>query len=71
MILACAPGDPEGARRAALLGLDLTDELPQIAVPTLVICGTNDVLTPPAESRRIARLIPARASSCSRAPGTW
>ena len=27
-------------------------------MPTLVICGTNDVLTPPAEARRIARLIP-------------
>ena len=41
-----------------LLGLDLTPDLPRIDLPTLVICGTNDLLTPPHESRRIAGLIP-------------
>ena len=57
MILAC---DPETRRSApaALLGLDLTDELPHIAVPTLVIGGTADLVTPPSESRRIAGLVP-------------
>jgi pimeloyl-ACP methyl ester carboxylesterase len=57
MMLAC---DAETRRTAAsaLLGLDLTADLPKINVPTLVICGTNDVLTPPAEARRIAKLIP-------------
>ncbi len=57
MILACAS---ETRRQAAgpLFGLELSSELPNLAVPTLVICGTNDVLTPPAESRRIAALIP-------------
>jgi pimeloyl-ACP methyl ester carboxylesterase len=43
---------------AALLGLDLTRELPRLDVPTLVIGGTSDVITPPAESRRLAEVIP-------------
>jgi len=29
-----------------------------VRVPTLVIGGTADLLTPPAEARRIARLVP-------------
>jgi 3-oxoadipate enol-lactonase len=41
-----------------LVGLDLTHALPNVRIPTLVIGGTNDVLTPPAEARRIAKLIP-------------
>jgi pimeloyl-ACP methyl ester carboxylesterase len=57
MILAC---DPETRKAAptALLGLNLSAELKTIDVPTLVISGTNDVITPPAEARRIARLVP-------------
>jgi pimeloyl-ACP methyl ester carboxylesterase len=43
---------------SALLGLDLTAALPGLDVPALVIGGTADVLTPPAESRRLAALIP-------------
>jgi pimeloyl-ACP methyl ester carboxylesterase len=43
---------------AALFGLDLTAQLPRLHVPTLVIGGTADVITPPAESRRLAQLIP-------------
>lgn len=42
----------------ALVGLDLTDAIRKIDLPTLVIGGTADVLTPPAEARRIASLIP-------------
>jgi 3-oxoadipate enol-lactonase len=57
MILACDPVTRKAAP-GSLLGLDLSRELENIAVPTLVICGTNDVITPPAESRRIARKIP-------------
>jgi 3-oxoadipate enol-lactonase len=41
-----------------LLGLDLTDRLPEVRIPMLVIGGTADVITPPAESRRLAALIP-------------
>jgi len=52
--------DAVTAREAisALLGLDLTSELPKIDLPTLVVCGSADVMTPPSESRRIAELIP-------------
>jgi pimeloyl-ACP methyl ester carboxylesterase len=42
----------------ALVGLDLTPELPKIRVPTLVIGGSADVITTVAESKRIVRLIP-------------
>lgn len=42
----------------ALLGVDLTAELPGIDLPTLVLCGTRDVITPLRDSKRIAGLIP-------------
>lgn len=37
---------------------DVTAELPAITAPTLVMCGTADRATPPAQSELIARLIP-------------
>jgi non-heme chloroperoxidase len=52
---------PDETRRLAshaLVGLDLTPDLPKIELPTLVIGGTADVLTPPNEARRMASLIP-------------
>ena len=51
---------PETRRDATLaLGqLNLTGRLGEIDRPTLVICGTADLLTPIAESRRIAARIP-------------
>jgi pimeloyl-ACP methyl ester carboxylesterase len=57
MLASC---DSVTAREAttALLGLDLTAELPSLDIPTLVVGGTADVITPPAESRRLANLIP-------------
>jgi pimeloyl-ACP methyl ester carboxylesterase len=57
MMAECPPETRRDAPRV-LVGLDLTHELPHVRVPTLVIGGTNDVLTPPSESRRMARLIP-------------
>ncbi|HEX5586515.1 MAG TPA: alpha/beta fold hydrolase [Acidimicrobiia bacterium] len=42
----------------ALLELDFTDELPRLRIPTLVIVGSADLLTPPRESRTIADLVP-------------
>ncbi|MGZ8752650.1 MAG: alpha/beta fold hydrolase [Acidimicrobiia bacterium] len=57
MIAACA-ADTSRLAPQALLSLDLTPALPTITLPTLVVCGTSDVITPPAESRRIAELIP-------------
>jgi len=52
----------------ALLGMaerpDSTALLAQIAVPTLVITGSDDVIIPPAESEKLAQAIPgARLSS--------
>lgn len=57
MMMACAPETRRDAPRV-LVGLDLTDELHRFDVPTLVIGGTADVLTPPHEARRLARGIP-------------
>jgi non-heme chloroperoxidase len=57
MMLECA-ADTRRESPRALLGLDLTARLPEVRIPTLVIGGTADVITPPAESRRIAALIP-------------
>jgi non-heme chloroperoxidase len=57
MLAGCDPSTGRDAT-AALLGLDLTAALPSLHVPTLVIGGTADVITPPAESRRLAELIP-------------
>ncbi|MEX2256942.1 MAG: alpha/beta fold hydrolase [Acidimicrobiia bacterium] len=52
--------DPTTAREAvaALLDVDFLDGLSRIDCPTLVLSGTADVLTPPAEARRIAERIP-------------
>jgi pimeloyl-ACP methyl ester carboxylesterase len=57
MILAT---DPRTRREAttALAGLDVTGRLATLDLPTLVVCGTADLVTPLAESRRIARRIP-------------
>jgi len=57
MILATSPATRRDAV-LALAGLDLRERLGEIDRPTLVICGTADLLTPIAESRRIARRIP-------------
>jgi pimeloyl-ACP methyl ester carboxylesterase len=57
MMLECA-ADTRRESPRSLLGLDLTSRLPEVRIPTLVIGGTADVIAPPAESRRLAALIP-------------
>ena len=57
MLRDCPPETRLAAPRA-LIGLDLTGELPKIRIPTLVVVGTSDLLTPPAQARQIAKLIP-------------
>ena len=47
MMLAC-PAETRRDAPRVLVGLDLLDDLPKIEIPTLVIGGTADVLTPPA-----------------------
>jgi len=37
---------------------DVTADLPEIDIPTLVMCGTEDRATPPLQSEVIAKLIP-------------
>ena len=54
--------DPRGVA-AATRGMaerpDMTESLPQIGCPTLVVVGAEDVVSPPAEMRGIAAAIPA------------
>ena len=69
MLGACSPATARDAV-AALLSLDLTAGLPSIDVPTLVVVGTADALTPPGDSRRIADLVPAHGWSSTPAPAT-
>jgi len=57
MLAACS-GETTRDAVAALLSLDLTAGLPSLRVPTLVLVGTADALTPPRDSRRIAELVP-------------
>jgi 3-oxoadipate enol-lactonase len=59
-----AKTDPDGACQA--LGamaarLDLTDALPRIDTPTLVIVGEKDTLTPPTDARDMQAAIPGAA----------
>jgi pimeloyl-ACP methyl ester carboxylesterase len=42
----------------ALLGADVSDVLAEVRVPTSVVCGEHDSVTPVAESRRLADGIP-------------
>ena len=42
---------------AAIRNFDFVERLPQLRVPVLVVCGANDEGTPPAENRRLARLV--------------
>ena len=57
MMFECA-ADTRRESPRSLLGLDFTARLPEVRIPTLVIGGTADVIAPPAESRRLAALIP-------------
>ena len=53
-------GTPEGvaaAQRGMARRKDSLPTLPLITCPTLVVCGDEDRLTPPAESQRIASLV--------------
>jgi pimeloyl-ACP methyl ester carboxylesterase len=57
MLAACGKATTREAV-SALLHLDLTEGLPTVKVPTLVVVGSADALTPPRDSRRIAELVP-------------
>lgn len=57
MVLEC-PLDTRGRATRALMGYDVRGLLGDVAVPVLVVCGTRDVLTPVAASRRIVEALP-------------
>jgi 3-oxoadipate enol-lactonase len=42
----------------AILDFDFSTRLPALKLPVLVICGAQDIGTPPTENRRIAGLVP-------------
>jgi pimeloyl-ACP methyl ester carboxylesterase len=42
----------------AMSEMDLHDALPKLTVPTIVIAGADDKLTPPSHARRIAEMLP-------------
>jgi pimeloyl-ACP methyl ester carboxylesterase len=55
------PGNVRAATGVALSDLHLGAALAQLTVPTLVIVGARDRLTPPEHSRRIAEALPSPA----------
>jgi pimeloyl-ACP methyl ester carboxylesterase len=57
MLAACSRATMRDASRA-LLSLDVTPGLPSVMLPTLVLVGTADLLTPPRDARLIASLVP-------------
>ena len=58
MILAASPQGIAGAARGMALRRDQTDLLSRIAVPTLVLVGERDAVTPPGDSELMASRIP-------------
>jgi pimeloyl-ACP methyl ester carboxylesterase len=57
MLVACPP-DVRADVGIAISELDLYDALPRLTVPTLVLAGENDRLTPPSHAKRIAEAVP-------------
>ncbi len=52
------PADTRVAASLGLLDYDIRDRLASIDIPTLVVCGTRDLVTPLYESKAIAAVIP-------------
>ena len=59
MILSSDPTGVAAAQRGMAARPDASSQLPQIDVPTLVVVGNDDALSPVAEMRRIAETIPS------------
>jgi pimeloyl-ACP methyl ester carboxylesterase len=54
-----SPAGVAGALRGMAVRPDRKDELSKISVPTLILVGEHDVITPPAEAKAMADAIPA------------
>ena len=52
------PPEVRGGFLRAMAALDLAGELGSVTVPTIIVSGTLDALTPHAQSRRMAEIIP-------------
>ncbi|MFZ0042612.1 MAG: alpha/beta hydrolase [Solirubrobacteraceae bacterium] len=61
MLLECPP-DVRSACAKAMFEMDLWEAVTRLDVPTLVLTGTDDRLTPPAHSERIAEALPDLAA---------
>jgi len=57
MLMTCPP-DVRADIGIAMSDMDLRDALPRLTVPTIVIAGADDKLTPPEHARRIADMLP-------------
>jgi pimeloyl-ACP methyl ester carboxylesterase len=60
MLVAC-PADVRGAVGLAMADMDLHDALERLTIPTFVMCGTNDRLTPASHANRVAEALPEPA----------
>lgn len=58
VILNTSPETIAAAQRGMAIRPEMRSELGQITVPTLVICGEQDVISPPDEMRELAAAIP-------------
>jgi pimeloyl-ACP methyl ester carboxylesterase len=58
MLIACPP-DVRARVGIALSELELDEALARLTIPTTVIAGEKDRLTPPAHARRIAEMLPS------------
>ena len=52
------PNDTRVAAPRSLIGMDLSQQIVDIALPTLVVAGTADAITPPFHARQIHEAIP-------------
>ena len=58
MILGTNPEAIASTQRGMAERRDMTDRLAEIDLPTLVVCGEDDTISPPAEMRKIADSMP-------------
>jgi pimeloyl-ACP methyl ester carboxylesterase len=57
MLVTCPP-DVRADIGIAMSEMDLHHALPRLTVPTIVLAGADDRLTPPSHARRIAEMLP-------------
>jgi pimeloyl-ACP methyl ester carboxylesterase len=61
-MLLASPPDVRAAAGLAMADMDLYHALERLTLPTLVMAGCNDRLTPPAHARRVAEELPQLAA---------